>query len=81
MVYMDTNKSNTHADSLLGSRWAQMWVHMWAQTMVIFLVYVNKGNTHPLKVYANTKPKCLHNNNDKGEIQMVDKVMFLHCGA
>ena len=45
MVYMDTNKSNTHADPPLGSRWAQMWVHMWAQTLVIFLVYVTKGNT------------------------------------
>ena len=45
MVYMDTNKSNTHADPLLGSRCAQMWVHMWAQTLVIFLVYVTKGNT------------------------------------
>ena len=31
---MDTNRSNTHADPLLGSRWAQMWVYMWAQTMV-----------------------------------------------
>ena len=46
MVYMDTNKSNTHADPLLGSRWAQMWVHMWARTLVIFLVYVTKGNTY-----------------------------------
>ena len=69
---MDTNKSNTHADPLLGSRWAQMWVHMWAQTLVIFLVYVIKGNTPP-KVYANTKPKSLHNNNDKDEIKMVTK--------
>ena len=43
---MDTNESNTHADPLLGSRWAQMWVHMWAQTLVIFLVYVTKGNTY-----------------------------------
>ena len=79
---MNTNKSNTHADSpLLGSRWAQMWVHMWVQTLVIFLVYVTKGNTHTPKVYANTKPKSVHNNNDKDEIQMVDKVTFLHCGA
>ena len=45
MVYMDTNESNTHADSLLGSRWAQRWVHVWAQTLVILLVYVTKG-TH-----------------------------------
>ena len=81
MVYMDTNESNTHADPLLGSRWAQMWVHMWAQTLVIFLVYVTKGNTHPPKVYANTKPKSLHNSNGKDEIQMVNKVTFLHCGA
>ena len=44
MVYMDTNKSNTHADSLLSSKWAQMLVHMWAQPLVIFLVYVTKGN-------------------------------------
>ena len=44
MVYMDTNEFNTHADPPLGSRWAQMWVHMWAQTMVRFLVYVTKGN-------------------------------------
>ena len=45
MVYMDTNESNTHADPPLGSRWAQMWVHMWAQTLVLFLVYVTKGNS------------------------------------
>ena len=77
---MNTNRSNAHADPLLGSRWAQMWVHMWAQVLVIFLVYATKGNTHPPKVYANTKPKSLHNNNDKDE-QMVNKVMFLHCGA
>ena len=44
------------------------------------LVYVTKGNTHTPKVYANTKPKSLHNNNDKDE-QMVNKVTFLHCGA
>ena len=44
------------------------------------LVYVTKGNTHIPKVYANTKPKSLHNNNDKDE-QMVNKVTFLHCGA
>ena len=73
MVYIDINRSNTHADPLLGSRWAQMWVHMWAQTLVILLVYVTKGNTHPPKVYANTKPKSLHNNNDKDEIQMATK--------
>ena len=37
--------------------------------------------THtPQKFYANTKPKNLHNNNDKDE-QMVNKVMFSHCGA
>ena len=77
---MDTDETNTHADPLLGSRWAQMWVHMWVQVLVIFLVYVTKGNTHPPKVYANTKPKSLHNNNDKDE-QMVNKVTFLHCGA
>ena len=41
---MVTNESNTHADPLLGSRWAQMWVHMWAETMVRILVYVTKGN-------------------------------------
>ena len=45
MVYMDTNKSNTHADPLLGSRWAQMWVHMWAQTLVIFFGICYQGNT------------------------------------
>ena len=44
MVYINTNKSNTHADPLLGSRWAQMWVHMWALKLVRFLVYVTKGN-------------------------------------
>ena len=44
------------------------------------LVYVTKGNTHPPKVYANTKPKSLHNNNGKDE-QIVNKVMFLYCGA
>ena len=77
---MDTNRSNTHADPPLGSRWAQMWVHMWAQILVQFLVYVTKGNTHTPKVYANTKPKSLHNNNDKDE-KMVNKVTFLHCGA
>ena len=32
MVYIDTNRSNTHADPLLGSRWAQLWVHI----LVIF---------------------------------------------
>ena len=48
MVYMDTNRSNTHADPPLGSRWAQMWVHMWAETLVIFLVYVTKGNISDL---------------------------------
>ena len=77
---MDTDETNTHADPLLGSRWAQMWVHMWAQVLVIFLVYVTKGNTHTPKVYANTKPNTLHNNNGKDE-QTVNKVMFLHCGA
>ena len=46
MVYIDINRSNTHADPLLGSRWAQMWVNMWAQTLVILLVYVTKGNTY-----------------------------------
>ena len=80
MVYMNTDETNTHADPLLGSRWAQMWVHMWTQVLVIFLVYVTKGNIHPPKVYANTKPKSLHNNNDKDE-QSVNKVTFLHCGA
>ena len=64
---MDTNRYNTHADLLLGSRWAQIWVHMWAQSMVRFLVYVTKGNTHTSKVYANTKPKSLHNNNEKDD--------------
>ena len=77
---MVINESNTHADPLLGSRWAQMWVHMWAETMVRILVYVTKGKTHLSKVYANTMPNSLHNNNDKDE-QMVNKVMFLHCGA
>ena len=33
MVYIDINRSNTHADPLLGSRWAQMWVHMWVQAL------------------------------------------------
>ena len=41
---MHTNKSNTHADPPLGSRWAEMWVHMWALKLVRFLVYVTKGN-------------------------------------
>ena len=58
MVYMDTNESNTHADPLLGSRWAQLWVHIWAQTLVIFLVYVTKGKissstcSHKWNVFA-----------------------------
>ena len=73
MVYIDINRSNTDADPPLGSSWTQMWVHMWVHTLVIFLVYVTKGNTHPPKVYANTKPKSLHNNNDKDEGQMVTK--------
>ena len=68
---MNTNESNTHADQPLGSRWAQMWVHMWAQTLVIFLVYVTKGNTQPPIVYAKKKPKSLHNHNDKDDIQIV----------
>ena len=72
MVYININRSNTHADPLLGSRWAQMWVHMWAQTLVILLVYVTKGNTHP-KSLGKHKAKSLHNNNDKGEVQMVTK--------
>ena len=72
MVYIDINRSNTHDDPLLGSRLAQMWVHMWVHALVILLVYVTKGNTPP-KVYANTKPTCLHNNNDKDEVQMVTK--------
>ena len=42
---MDIDETITHADPPLGSRWAQMWVHMWAQVLVIFLVYVTKGNT------------------------------------
>ena len=38
--------------------------------------------THtPPKVYANTKSKGLHNNNDKDEWQTGDTAMFLHCGA
>ena len=69
MVYIDINRSNTHADPLLGSRWAQMWVH----TLVIFLAYVTKGNTHTPKVYANTKPKSLHDNIGKDEVQIVTK--------
>ena len=48
MVYIDINRSNTHADPLLGSRWAQMWVDMWVQALVVLLVYVTKGNTYPL---------------------------------
>ena len=73
MVYIDINRSNTHADSLLGRRWAQMWVHMWVHTLVIFLEYVTKGNTDPPKAYANTKPKSLHNNNGKDKVKMVTK--------
>ena len=80
MVQMDIDKTNTHADPPLDSRWAQKWVHMWAQVLVIFLVYVTNGNTHSPKIYANTKPKSLHNHDDKDE-QMVNKVMSLHCGA
>ena len=57
MVYMDTNESNTHADIPLGSRWAQMWVHMWTQTMVRFLVYVTKGNIYGI---------CKHRANNIG---------------
>ena len=77
---MVTTKTNTHADPPLGSRWAQMWAYMWAEQLVIFWYMLPKVNTHPPKVYANTKPKSLHNNNDKDE-QSVNKVMFLHCGA
>ena len=44
MVYIDINRSNTDADPPLGSSWTQMWVHMWVHTLVIFLVYVTKGN-------------------------------------
>ena len=73
MVYIDIKRSNTHADPLLGSRWAQTWVHIWVHTLVILLVYVTKGNTHTPKVYANTKSKSLHNNNDKDKVQMVTK--------
>ena len=76
---MATTKTNTHADPPLGSRWAQMWAYMWAEQLVIFWYMLPKV-THPPKVYANTKPKSLHNNNDKDE-QSVNKVMFLHCGA
>ena len=59
-----------------------MWVNMWAHSLVIFAgIYVTKSNTHTPKVYANTKPKSLHNNNGKDEMTNGDKVMFLHCGA
>ena len=50
MVQMDTDETNTHADPPLGSRWAQMWVHMWAQVLVVFLVYVTKGNTGDVQI-------------------------------
>ena len=49
MVYIDINRYNTHADPLLSSRWVQMWVHIWAQTLVILLVYVTKGNIFIVK--------------------------------
>ena len=44
---MDTNRSNTQADSLLGSRWAQMWVHMWAETLVSFWYKLPKVTLRP----------------------------------
>ena len=45
---MDIDETNTHADPWLGSRWAQKWVHMQAQVLVIFLVYVTKGNIYSI---------------------------------
>ena len=59
MVYMDTNESNTHADPMLGSRWAQMWVHMGAQTLVIILVYVTKGNTPQRFMQTQSQRVCI----------------------
>ena len=54
MVYIDINRSNTHADPLLDSRWAQMWVHMWVHILVILLVYVTKGNTCTNRYHVST---------------------------
>ena len=81
MAYISTNWSNTHADPLLGSRWAQMWVHMWVHLLVIFAGISYQSNTHTPKVYANTKPKSLHNNNGQGEMTNGNKVTSLHCDA
>ena len=36
MAYINTDRSNTHTDPLLGSRWAQMWVYIWVHVLVIF---------------------------------------------
>ena len=49
MVQMVTTKSKTHADPPLGSRWAQMWVYMWAQQLVIFWYMLPKVTHTPQK--------------------------------
>ena len=41
---LNTNRSNTHADPLLDSRWAQIWVYMWVHILVILAVKCTKGN-------------------------------------
>ena len=61
---MDIDETNTYADPPLGSRWAQKWVHMWAQVLVIFLVYVTKGNMWATDVPPTTPDSCYHPRND-----------------
>ena len=43
---MVTTKTNTHADLLLGSRWAQMWVYHVGTLNGNILVYVTKGKRY-----------------------------------
>ena len=54
MVYIDINRSNTHADPPLGSRWAQMWVHTWVPVLqdCFCQQYSKFGNTREQYFHA-----------------------------
>ena len=77
---MDTTKTKTHAGPPLGSRWAQMWAYMWAEQLVIFWYMLPKVTHTPQKFMQTQSQKVCITMMTKDE-QLVDKVMFLHCGA
>ena len=77
---MVTTKTNTHADPLLGSRWAQMWAYMWAEQLVIFWHMLPKVTHTPQKFMQTQSQKVCITMMTKDE-QSVNKVTFLHCGA